>query len=65
MGVLVGRPAPDFTAAAVTGDGEIVENFNLSEAIKGKKAVVFFYPLILLGDFYGRIMLRSRVCKSF
>jgi len=45
MGVLVGRPAPDFTAAAVTGDGEIVENFNLSEAIKGKKAVVFFYPL--------------------
>lgn len=45
MGVLVGRPAPDFTAAAVTGDGEIVDNFNLSEAIKGKKAVVFFYPL--------------------
>ena len=45
MGVLVGRPAPDFTAAAVTGDGEFVENFNLSEAIKGKKAVVFFYPL--------------------
>lgn len=45
MGVLVGRPAPDFTAAAVTGSGEIVDNFNLSEAIKGKKAVVFFYPL--------------------
>jgi len=45
MGVLVGRSAPDFTAAAVTGSGEIVENFNLTEAIKGKKAVVFFYPL--------------------
>ena len=45
MGVLVGRPAPDFTAAAVTGSGEIVGDFNLSEAIKGKKAVVFFYPL--------------------
>ena len=45
MGVLVGRPAPDFTAAAVTGSGEIVDDFNLSEAIKGKKAVVFFYPL--------------------
>lgn len=45
MGVLVGRPAPDFTAAAVTGSGEIVDEFNLSEAIKGKKAVVFFYPL--------------------
>ncbi|MCS5588043.1 MAG: peroxiredoxin C [Porticoccaceae bacterium] len=45
MGVLVGRSAPDFTAAAVTGSGEIVEDFNLAEAIKGKKAVVFFYPL--------------------
>ena len=45
MGVLVGRSAPDFTAAAVTGSGEIVENFNLAESIKGKKAVIFFYPL--------------------
>ena len=45
MGVLVGRQAPDFTAAAVKGDGEIVDTFSLSEAIKGKKAVIFFYPL--------------------
>ncbi|GIU20139.1 MULTISPECIES: peroxiredoxin [unclassified Shewanella] len=45
MSVLVGRPAPDFTAAAVLGNGEIVDTFNLSEAIKGKTAVVFFYPL--------------------
>ena len=45
MGVLVGRSAPDFTAAAVTGSGEIVEDFNLAASIKGKKAVVFFYPL--------------------
>ena len=45
MGVLVGRSAPDFTAAAVTGSGEIVDSFNLSEAISGKKAVIFFYPL--------------------
>lgn len=45
MGVLVGKPAPDFTAAAVLGTGEIVDGFTLSEAIKGKKAVVFFYPL--------------------
>ncbi|NMH59519.1 peroxiredoxin [Alteromonas ponticola] len=45
MSVLVGRPAPDFTAAAVLGNGEIVDSFTLSEAIKGKKAVVFFYPL--------------------
>ena len=45
MSVLVGRAAPDFTAAAVLGSGEIVDSFNLAEAIKGKKAVVFFYPL--------------------
>lgn len=43
--VLVGRPAPDFTAAAVLGNGEIVDSFNLSSFIKGKAAVVFFYPL--------------------
>ncbi|PTC01110.1 alkyl hydroperoxide reductase [Thalassospira xiamenensis] len=45
MAVLVGRKAPNFTAAAVLGSGEIVEDFKLSDAIKGKKAVVFFYPL--------------------
>ena len=45
MSVLVGRPAPDFTAAAVLGDGEIVDGFNLSAATKDKYAVVFFYPL--------------------
>jgi peroxiredoxin (alkyl hydroperoxide reductase subunit C) len=43
--VLVGRQAPDFTAAAVLGNGEIVDKFNFSEFTKGKKAVVFFYPL--------------------
>lgn len=45
MGVLVGRQAPDFTAAAVLGNGEIVDSYNFAEATKGKKAVVFFYPL--------------------
>lgn len=45
MSVLVGRKAPDFTAAAVLGNGDIVDAFTLSEAIKGKPAVVFFYPL--------------------
>lgn len=45
MGVLVGREAPDFTAAAVLGNGEIVNDFNFKNATKGKKAVVFFYPL--------------------
>jgi len=45
MGVLVGKKAPDFTAAAVLANGEIVENYSFSAATKGKKAVVFFYPL--------------------
>ncbi|MAZ88639.1 MAG: alkyl hydroperoxide reductase [Cellvibrionaceae bacterium] len=45
MGVLVSKPAPDFTAAAVLGNGEIVDEYTLSAAIKGKKAVIFFYPL--------------------
>ncbi len=45
MGVLVGREAPDFTAPAVLGSGEIVDTYNLKEATNGKYAVVFFYPL--------------------
>ena len=45
MGVLVGKPAPDFTCAAVLGNGEIVDEFTLSKVIKGKYALIFFYPL--------------------
>lgn len=43
--VLVGRPVPDFTAAAVLGEGSIQEHFNLKQHISGKMAVLFFYPL--------------------
>ncbi|MEW8497933.1 MAG: peroxiredoxin C [Candidatus Thiodiazotropha taylori] len=45
MGVLVGREAPDFTAAAVLGDGTIVDDFSFSKTIKNRYAVLFFYPL--------------------
>ncbi len=45
MSVLVGRPAPDFTAAAVLGSGEIVDSFNFKAVTEGKYAVLFFYPL--------------------
>ena len=45
MSVLVGKPAPDFTAAAVLADGSIVDKFTLSDEIKGKYGLVFFYPL--------------------
>ncbi|MBO9481591.1 MULTISPECIES: peroxiredoxin [Gammaproteobacteria] len=45
MGVLVGKKAPDFTVPAVLGDGSIVDAFTLSEAIRGKYGLLFFYPL--------------------
>ena len=45
MSVLVGKQAPDFDVPAVLGNGEIVDSFKLSEAIKGKYGLVFFYPL--------------------
>jgi peroxiredoxin (alkyl hydroperoxide reductase subunit C) len=43
--VLVGQPAPDFTAPAVLGDGTLVDMFHLEEVIKDKYALIFFYPL--------------------
>jgi peroxiredoxin 2/4 len=43
MAVLVGRPAPDFTATAVLGNNEIKE-ITLSSFTKGKYAVIFFWP---------------------
>ncbi len=45
MSVLVGQKAPDFTAAAVMGDNSINESFTLSEFLKGKTGILFFYPL--------------------
>jgi len=44
MSVLVGKQAPDFTAAAVLADGTIQEDFSLSQ-FKGRYVVLFFYPL--------------------
>lgn len=45
MSILVGKKAPDFTAAAVLANGEIVSSFNLHKAIEKKYGIVFFYPL--------------------
>jgi peroxiredoxin 2/4 len=45
MSVLVGKMAPDFTAAAVMPNNEINEKFNLHSYLKGKIGVLFFYPL--------------------
>jgi peroxiredoxin (alkyl hydroperoxide reductase subunit C) len=45
MSVLVGKTAPDFTAAAVLGNGTIVDSYTLSKETKGKYVAVVFYPL--------------------
>ena len=45
MSVLVGRPAPDFTATAVMGDGSIRDDFRLSDYKGSKYVALFFWPL--------------------
>ncbi len=45
MSILVGKKAPDFTAAAVLANGEITDRFHLTDAIKNKYGLIFFYPL--------------------
>tara|TARA_B100001564_G_C20641233_1_gene672240 strand:+ start:1365 stop:1970 length:606 start_codon:yes stop_codon:yes gene_type:complete len=45
MAVLVGKEAPDFTANCVMADNTINEKFNFRDYIKGKPAMLFFYPL--------------------
>jgi hypothetical protein len=42
---LVTQPVPDFTAAAVMPNNEIVEHFNLKSYLAGHYGLVFFYPL--------------------
>ncbi|ECH5752913.1 peroxiredoxin [Campylobacter coli] len=42
--MIVTKKALDFTAPAVLGNNEIVEDFNLYKNIGSKGAVVFFYP---------------------
>jgi len=44
MSVLVGKPAPQFTASAVMPDGTINSDFSLGD-YEGKYIVLFFYPL--------------------
>jgi len=43
--MIVTNKAPDFTATAVLGNNQIVEDFNLMNNLGEKGAVLFFYPL--------------------
>lgn len=45
MSVLVGKQAPDFTAATVMPNDTINNQFNLKEYLDGRIGVLFFYPL--------------------
>jgi peroxiredoxin (alkyl hydroperoxide reductase subunit C) len=44
MGVLVGKKAPSFSAAAVVNGGEIQENFSLDQYLGKNHVILFFYP---------------------
>ncbi|MGQ0657433.1 MAG: peroxiredoxin [Chromatiales bacterium] len=44
MTTLIARPAPDFEAAAILGNGGIQGHFRLSD-LRGKYVVLFFWPL--------------------
>ncbi|BAC24633.1 ahpC [Wigglesworthia glossinidia endosymbiont of Glossina brevipalpis] len=43
--MLVANKFIDFTAPAILSNGEIVQNFNLSNYIKNKVSVLFFWPM--------------------
>ena len=50
MGVLVGKKAPDFTAAAVLASGEIVDGYNFAAATKGNYTALRMLAAGKLGD---------------
>jgi peroxiredoxin (alkyl hydroperoxide reductase subunit C) len=45
MAVLVGKPAPDFTAKAIMPNNDIEDKFSLHKYLDGDIGVLFFYPL--------------------
>ena len=63
--MLVTKKAPDFTAAAVLADGQIVEEFNLMENLGKKGAVLFFYPLDFTFVCPSEIIAFSHRAKEF
>lgn len=64
MSVLVGKQAPDFTAAAVLADGSIKADFSLAD-YRGKYVVLFFYPLDFTFVCPTELIAFSRRIKDF
>ena len=63
--VLVGRPAPDFTAQAVMPNNEITPNFNLKSYLAGSYGLVFFYPLDFTFVCPSEILAHDHRLKAF
>ena len=64
MIVLVTKEAPDFISSAILADGSIVEDFQLSK-FKGKKIVLFFYPLDFTFVCPSEILAHHKRAKAF
>ena len=64
MSVLVTKEAPDFISAAILADGSIVEDFQLSK-FKGRKIVLFFYPLDFTFVCPSEILAHHKRVKAF
>lgn len=64
MSVLVTQEAPDFTASAVLKDGKIIDDFTLSD-YRGKKIVLFFYPLDFTFVCPSEILAHNNRIKNF
>ena len=64
MSVLVTKEAPDFISSAILADGSIVEDFQLSK-FKGKKIVLFFYPLDFTFVCPSEILAHHKRVKTF
>jgi len=63
--MLVTKQAPDFTATTVLADGQIVEDFKLSENFGEKGTVLFFYPLDFTFVCPSEIIAFSKRVKDF
>lgn len=65
MSVLVGRKAPDFSAAAVLANGEIVNAYQFLDVIHNKYAILFFYPLDFTFVCPSELIALSKRAKQF
>jgi peroxiredoxin (alkyl hydroperoxide reductase subunit C) len=65
MSILITKEAPDFTAPAVMPDNTIKSDFNLKEYTKGKKCVLFFYPLDFTFVCPSEILAFNKKIKEF